>query len=455
MGQFRSSNKKIKSVTLTTINTTTAAKYYIDVRNGRREIEYLHPDLEPILKRTNGVFVYQEDVMRFLVEIVGISWEESDSIRSAIAKKKHEVIMATFEKIRKSCSARGWSTEAIETICKQIQAFSRYSFNRSHSAAYGELGYITLYLKHHYPLEWWCAVLNNEKDSDKSRAFIAKLGELISQPSLKEPSDRWTIKSDKLAAPISAIKGIGRAAMDELVKKGPFVDTVDFCKRIDHTRVNIGAVSLFIKSRVADDLMDQSIPDYLDRRIAFMAEYLANKKTKTKFKDDLYRLDPVVCFLEEREINSCFNKTLVSVNDVRSRIMSKWPGLRTTGRKSIPLVMGGIQEGSEPTYIISDIKTAEGLLAASPSKDKKFGMFLLFSGSEYSSGVSKKTGRSWERLSIKASDGYNEIECTWWDRQKPLRFNKGSIIYVYGNIVKGWKTPVSFNVNDVQLLELV
>jgi DNA polymerase-3 subunit alpha len=92
---------------------TTAAQYYMDVRNGKRTVEYLHEDLQSILGESNGVFVYQEEVMKFLVDVVGYSWEESDVIRGAIAKKKHEVIMNTFVKIRESCTARGWTDQAI------------------------------------------------------------------------------------------------------------------------------------------------------------------------------------------------------------------------------------------------------------------------------------------------------------------------------------------------------
>src|SRR5690606_26038469 len=153
---------------------TTAAQYYMDIRNGKRQLEYLHDDLRNILEASNGVFVYQEEVMKFLVEIAGYSWEESDIIRGAIAKKKHEVIMATFDRIRNACRKRGWTEEATETVCQQIQAFSRYSFNKSHSHAYGELGYITMYLKHHHPLEWWASMLNlSIDDEDKMRKYIS------------------------------------------------------------------------------------------------------------------------------------------------------------------------------------------------------------------------------------------------------------------------------------------
>src|SRR5690606_17938477 len=119
----------------------------------RRRLGYLHPDLA--LCTSNGVFVYQEEVMKFLVEIAGYTLEEADTIRGAIAKKKHEVMMSTFSRIREATSKRGWTEEQAQIVCEQIQAFARYSFNRSHSACYGELGYITMYLKHHHKLEWW------------------------------------------------------------------------------------------------------------------------------------------------------------------------------------------------------------------------------------------------------------------------------------------------------------
>src|SRR5581483_9182434 len=157
-----------------------AAQYYMDVRNGKRKLSYLHPDLAACT--TNGVFVYQEEVMKFLVDIAGYTWEEADMIRSAIAKKKHEVIMATFDRIRAAALKRGWSKEQADTVCEQVQAFSRYSFNLSHSCLMESLVYITMYLKHHYPLEWWSSVLNNEDKEDKLRKYITALGNIVRAP---------------------------------------------------------------------------------------------------------------------------------------------------------------------------------------------------------------------------------------------------------------------------------
>jgi DNA polymerase-3 subunit alpha len=442
---------------------TTAAQYYMDVKNGKREVEYLHPDLEPILKESNGVFVYQEEVMRFLVEIVGYTWEESDVIRSAIAKKKHEVIMSTFSKIREACSKRGWSEEAIETVCQQIMAFSRYSFNKSHSYAYGELGYITLYLKHHYPLEWWCGVLNNEDKEDKTRKYISYLGDKVRPPSLKNPTDVWSIRDDKIAAPISAIKSIGPAVVKEIISKGPFESLEDFVSRIDHTKVNIGAFSALIKARAADDLMDpwsedidyaqhiNGIKSYIDARLDLMKKYLLLKNGKTDFKPDMYDLDPIKIFLQEKEYNLSFNKTLLSSKSILSVLKARWPGLKSTGRKNIPLYMKS-KDSENETWILGGIKQAESFFKRGMTQE--IGMILLYDSSSYKTGISKH-GKPWHRVTVMLSDGYNMIEAVKWDAKKALGWPKNTIVYVRGELKQGWKTPVSIIVKEIEKVEKI
>lgn len=430
-----------------------ASDFYISVRKGVNDAFYIHPDLKPILEDTYGVIVYQEQVMEILVNICGYSLEETDTIRSAIAKKKQEVIMSAFARIRESTAARGWTEKEADSLCQQIQAFSRYSFNKSHSHAYAELGYITMYFKHHYPLEWWASVLNNEEKEDKIRSFIVRLADKVSPPSIKHPSSVWTIKDGKLIAPISAIKGVGPAVVNELTAKGPFDSLEDFVARIDHSRVNIGAMTAFIKARAADYLMDDSIEDYLERRQAFMIKYRAIRKSKTEFKEELINAGHLDIFLHERESNEAFNKSLLSTPELVNVMQSRWPGLRKTGSSKIPLVMGKSDDPSELTYILPDIKAAQTLLESNATKGKKLGMIVLFQESSFAQGISKKSGKPWKKLSVIVSDGYNTMECVWWDRTKPLRYKKNSIIYVYGEIIPGWKTPVSMKVDDIQEVE--
>ena len=428
---------------------TTAAQYYMDVKNGVRPFKCLHEDLEPILKSSHGVFVYQEEVMRFLVEIAGYTWEESDIIRGAIAKKKQDVIMATYDKIRKSCRARGWDDEAIETVCQQIQAFSRYSFNKSHSYSYSELGYITMYLKHHHPLEWWASTLNvHIDDENKVRHYISKLGDLVRPPSLKYPTDKFEVREINgeryIVTPLSAIKGVGPAVVRELCAKGPFPTLEDFVTRIDHAKVNSGGISYLIKGRAADDMMDMSIPVYSDRRREFIETYKKLRKKEIKLQPEVFLFDPLSIFLMEKEYNQAFNKHLLLNKDIVDVIKSKWPALKETGRPGVPLMMGDVP-------VLSTIKVAEGLLKS--GLDKEIGMILLYESSEFTKGISKKSGRPWSKVAVYLSDGYATLECTDLDRKSALGWAKNSIVYVRGKLKAGWRTPVNLMIEEIERVE--
>lgn len=438
---------------------STAAQYYMDVRNGVKDLTFSHPDLEPILKETNGVFVYQESVMKFLVEVAGYTWEESDIIRSAIAKKKQEVIMNCFDKIRKSCKARGWEDEAIEEVCQQILAFSRYSFNRSHSYAYGELGYITMYLKHHHPLEWWASMLNLDLKEDKLRHYIAKLGDIVRPPSLKNPSDRFVVRNEDplgmgqnyIFAPLSVIKGIGPKVVQELCSKGPFENLEDFVARIDHAKCNTGGISALIKGRAADDMMvmDETIP-YAERRKKFIEDFKKLRKKPIKLQEDVFKFDPLSIFLMEKESNKVFNKTLLSNDDIMQLIKSyhtdeaslELNSLQETGKAAVPFKMGTVP-------ILANIKVAEGMLGKT---DKDVGLILLYEGSSFTTGTSKKSGRPWQKLGVNLSDGYASIECVDWKGKKALGWSKNSIVYVKGELKPGWKTPVCLDIHEIQRL---
>jgi len=387
--------------------------------------------------------------MRFLVEIAGYSWEESDLIRSAIAKKKSDVIMNTFNKIRTSCKARGWTDEAIETVCQQIQAFSRYSFNKSHSYAYGELGYITMYLKHFHPMEWWASVLNvYMNDEVKVRHYMSKLGSIVRPPSLKYPTNKFAVREidgqQCIITPLSAIKGVGPAVVKELCGKGPFPTLEDFVKRIDHAKVNSGGISYLIKGRAADDMMDMSIEDYGTRRQAFIETYKKLRGKEIKLQPEVFQFDPLSIFLMEKEHNQAFNKNLLSDNAIVDIIKARWPALRNTGRAGVPLMMGG-------TPILSTIKVAEGIV--SKGIDKEVGMILLYESSSFSKGESKKTGRPWSKVAVYLSDGFSTLECTYWDKKSALGWDKNSIVYVRGTLKPGWKTSVNLQIKEIERIE--
>ena len=420
-----------------------AAQYYMDVRNGKTKMSFIHEDLRPILGSSNGVFVYQEEVMQFLVEMGGYTAEESDQIRNAIAKKKEEVMLASFDKIRVETKKRGWTGEQTEKVCNHILAFSRYSFNKSHSYAYAELGYITMYLKHHHKLEWWASTLSAEKNEEKMRKYVAYLGNAIAPPSMKNPSDNFEIHGDKITAPISVVKGVGPNTVKELVSKGPFVDLDDFNKKVNHTKVNIGHVGHMIKSRAADSFMDLSLP-YPEARRHFMEEYKRIRKTRSDFKEELLSSDPIELFIMERDSNECFNRHLLSDVAILDIIKKAWPGLKETGRKGIPLTMGGVP-------ILNDLRVAAGLVKK--EWEQEVGMIMLYEGSNTKSGESKKTGKPWALTSVSLSDGYNLVEAVKWDQTKAFRWPVNSIIYVRGKLKEGWRDPVSMTIKEIEKVD--
>jgi DNA polymerase III alpha subunit len=262
--------------------------------------------------------------------------------------------------------------------------------------------------------------------------------------------NEYSIANGKIVAPISAIKSVGPAVVREAVAKGPFESLEDYMTRIDHSRINIGAISALIKARAADDLMDNSIEDYVERRKAFMAKYLSLRKSKTEFKPEMYELDPINVFLQEKEYNQSFNKSLLSDKGIVEILSKRWPGLKATNHKGFPFRM---QSGdNEDTWVLNGVKVAEALVNKEP--EKEFGMVLLFESSNYKSGISKK-GRPWHKVSIMLSDGFNTIEATKWDQKKAYYWPKDTIVYIRGQLKPGWKTPVSITVEEIEKVEQI
>jgi DNA polymerase-3 subunit alpha len=426
-----------------------ATQWYMDVRMGKREPIYIHQDLKPILQETYGIMVYQEQVMKVLVDICGYTLEETDRIRDAISKKKQEVMMAAFDRIREATGNRGWTREQSDVLCNTIQAFSRYSFNRSHSHCYAELGYITMYLKHKHPLEWWASVLNNEDKEDKIRGFISLLGDTIKPPSMKHASEEFKVQLDHIIAPISAIKGVGPAAVKELVKKGPFIDLADYIARVDHGRVNKGVVEAMIRARAADSLMDESLPTYADKRLDFLSKYNNLRGGKIAWKPEMKDVNPLAIYFMEKDSNKTFNKNLLSDVDVRDFLKKKWPGLVDTGKKGAPFIM--YDNANNPIPIINNIKVAEGLVLKDHKKE--VAMIMLYEGSSIKKGISKKTGKEYCGLNIILSDGYSHLECIDWNKTKPLRYPENSVVYIKGTLKEGFKESVSINLKEIEIIK--
>jgi len=238
-------------------------KDYIARKHGEAEVRYPHPSLEPILKPTYGVFIYQEQVMQIAQVLAGYSLGEADLLRRAMGKKDAATMAKERSKFEEGAVARGVDRALASHIFDLIQEFAEYGFNKSHSAAYALVSYQTAWLKAHYPAEFMAAVLSADMDHtdkivhalDDARA----IGLVVEPPDVNTCGYRFeAVDPTRIRYGLGAIKGVGRAAAEAIVdarlRDGPFTDLVDLCCRVDGAKLNKRALEALILSGAADGL---------------------------------------------------------------------------------------------------------------------------------------------------------------------------------------------------------
>lgn len=218
---------------------------YVDCKHGRKKVEYLVPQLEPILKNTYGVILYQEQVMRIAVDLAGYEMSEADNLRKAMGKKKKDVMAKESGHFIEGSVRNGIPAKKAEAIFKLIETFAGYGFNKSHSAAYAVITFQTAYLKTHFPVEFMAAALTSEmNDADKFSRYIAECREMgidILPPDVNESRLGFTVVDNKIRFGLGAVKNVGENAIVSILetrKEGPFVSLFDFARRVDSKKVN-------------------------------------------------------------------------------------------------------------------------------------------------------------------------------------------------------------------------
>jgi len=219
---------------------------FIDSKFGRKPIEYPDPCLEPILKETYGVIVYQEQVMQVAQRIAGFTLGQADILRRAMGKKKLEVLMKKKEEFIAGAKKQGFTAEHADRIFEILIPFAGYGFNKSHAAAYSVVAYRTAYLKANYPAEFLAANLTNEiSDSDKLTQYIDEARKLhieVLPPNINYSEDYFSVSDGKIVYGFLGIKGVGsglaKAIVDERVKNGQYKDFMDFIERMGPQAMN-------------------------------------------------------------------------------------------------------------------------------------------------------------------------------------------------------------------------
>lgn len=213
---------------------------FIKRKHKEIEIEYNHPLLEPILKDTYGVILYQEQVMRIASQLGGFTLAEADNLRKAMGKKIPEILDKMRQGFIEGCRKNNIEANTAEEIFRLIEYFAGYGFNKSHSAAYALLAYETAYLKTNYPVEFMASLLSSViMSSTKVTQYILeckKMGICVLPPDVNESKEGFIVKENTIRFGLGAIKNVGVSAIESIIEaraEGPFLDIDDFCRRVD------------------------------------------------------------------------------------------------------------------------------------------------------------------------------------------------------------------------------
>ncbi len=238
---------------------------YVAVKHKRKEANYIHPVLREILEETNGVMVYQEQVMRILNRLGGIELAKAYTCIKAISKKKEELIAANEKQFMAGAVEKGLTASEAKDFWEMILKFAGYGFNKSHSTAYALIAYQTAYLKTHYKVEFMAALLTGDIDGrnfKRKDSLVEHLEDCqrmsitVLPPSVQTSTPTFGAVDGKIRFGLTAIKGCGQSAAEAIVaareRGGPFKDIFDFCERIDASQCNKSTIETLIKSGAMD-----------------------------------------------------------------------------------------------------------------------------------------------------------------------------------------------------------
>ncbi|MGA7720065.1 MAG: DNA polymerase III subunit alpha [Ignavibacteriaceae bacterium] len=220
---------------------------FIDRKFGTKKVEYLHPILESILKETYGIIVYQEQVIQIANIVGGMSLAEADMLRRAMGKKDLAAMAEQKEKFVNGAVEKGITKKVAVEIFDAIDKFANYGFNKSHAVAYSFVAYQTAYLKAHYAAEFLAANLTNEfGNANKVANFLEDCRKLrieVLPPDVNSPTVSFNVEEDKIRFGMSAIKNVGIAAVEEMIKSRKvlgrdFTSIFDFCENVDSHVIN-------------------------------------------------------------------------------------------------------------------------------------------------------------------------------------------------------------------------
>lgn len=276
---------------------------YIERKHNPSLITYLDPALEPILKKTYGILVYQDDLLMMAHKLAGYSWGEVDKFRKAVGKKIPEEMAAQKEKFIKGCVEKsGWGDKKAKQIWTWIEPFAAYGFNKAHSVSYGRVAYQTAYFKANFPAVYMANVLTSESgDVEKIAETVAdckRMGIPVLPPSVNESFEDFAVVPNETKTPgtgerirfgLNTIKNFGESVattiIEERKKGGKFKSLSDFLTRIKDKNLNKKSLESLIKAGALDDFADRGA---MYGNLEMLLEYNKEKQKQGGNQDSLF-----------------------------------------------------------------------------------------------------------------------------------------------------------------------
>ena len=265
---------------------------FIKRKYGKEKITYLHSSLEPILKNTYGIGVYQEQMMRIARDLAGFTLAEADTLRKAIGKKIKKLLDEQKERLIKGMIKNGIPPQTAKEIWELFPPFARYGFNRSHAACYAMIAYQTAYLKANFPEEFIAALLTSEQgDVERVGIIVADCrngGIEVLAPDVNESFKNFTVvppaengARERIRFGLLAVKNVGvnviEAVIEERKKSGPFQSLADFSERVRHKDLNKKSLESLAKCGALDKLAERNaILENIDTLLQFTRQFSAN-----------------------------------------------------------------------------------------------------------------------------------------------------------------------------------
>jgi DNA polymerase-3 subunit alpha len=261
---------------------------FVERKHGEKAVEYIVPQLEPILQETYGVIVYQEQVMKIAGDLANFSMADADDLRKAMGKKIPEIMAKHKEHFMQGAIENGISNDRAGKIFYLMEKFGGYGFNKSHSAAYAMIAYQTAFLKAHFPVEFMASLLTSEMQStDNVVKYIAECRNSDIQvlpPDINESGKEFTVIGSKIRFGLVAVKNVGEGAIESIIearKEAAFSSLCDFCERVDLKKVNKRVIESLIKCGAFD-----STGEYRSRMMAYLEDCLDYGQRVQKEKSD-------------------------------------------------------------------------------------------------------------------------------------------------------------------------